>query len=150
MTRANLALDALRRNITSKIEAGEAQPITAIEATIPADTRVYTGYLSSDGRAITSWDGAQIMIVTRWKDARSGFRTAAGRRAIVRAVWAKTSDGRSWYGKGSGAGMAITMRETSGKVPRARRVSCTSCQLIRINGIVCHETGCPNAPKGGR
>ena len=23
--------------------------------------------------------------------------------------------------------------------------SCPSCQLIRINGVVCHETGCPDA-----
>lgn len=22
---------------------------------------------------------------------------------------------------------------------------CNSCQMIRINGIVCHETGCPDA-----
>jgi hypothetical protein len=22
---------------------------------------------------------------------------------------------------------------------------CDSCQLLRINGIVCHETGCPDA-----
>jgi hypothetical protein len=24
---------------------------------------------------------------------------------------------------------------------------CDSCQAIRINGILCHETGCPNTPK---
>jgi len=22
---------------------------------------------------------------------------------------------------------------------------CPSCQLVRINGVVCHETGCPDA-----
>jgi len=22
------------------------------------------------------------------------------------------------------------------------RLRCTSCQLVRINGVVCHETGC--------
>ncbi len=22
---------------------------------------------------------------------------------------------------------------------------CDSCQLVRINGVVCHETGCPQA-----
>lgn len=25
------------------------------------------------------------------------------------------------------------------------RLSCPSCQLVRINGIVCHETGCPSS-----
>lgn len=29
----------------------------------------------------------------------------------------------------------------------AVEISCDSCQLIRINGLVCHETGCPNAWK---
>jgi len=24
---------------------------------------------------------------------------------------------------------------------------CTSCQLLRINGVICHETGCPEAWK---
>ena len=27
------------------------------------------------------------------------------------------------------------------------RVKCDSCQLLRINGVVCHETGCRNAGK---
>ncbi len=25
------------------------------------------------------------------------------------------------------------------------RYHCDSCQLLRINGVVCHETGCPDA-----
>jgi hypothetical protein len=29
-----------------------------------------------------------------------------------------------------------------------RRVHCDSCAMVSINGIACHETGCPN--KGGR
>ncbi|HNC58637.1 MAG TPA: hypothetical protein PLP33_24630 [Leptospiraceae bacterium] len=28
-----------------------------------------------------------------------------------------------------------------------RHYSCDSCQLLRINGKVCHETGCPEAWK---
>lgn len=31
---------------------------------------------------------------------------------------------------------------------KTRRVKCDQCQLLRINGVVCHETGCPNAWKG--
>lgn len=28
-----------------------------------------------------------------------------------------------------------------------QQYSCDSCQLVRINGVVCHETGCPDAWK---
>lgn len=28
---------------------------------------------------------------------------------------------------------------------RAVRVSCSQCQALGINGVACHETGCPNA-----
>lgn len=28
-----------------------------------------------------------------------------------------------------------------------RKYSCDSCELLRINGVICHETGCPDAWK---
>jgi hypothetical protein len=28
---------------------------------------------------------------------------------------------------------------------RAERGQCDQCEALRINGIYCHETGCPNA-----
>jgi len=30
----------------------------------------------------------------------------------------------------------------------AARVSCDQCQIVRINGIPCHETGCPDSWDG--
>lgn len=27
---------------------------------------------------------------------------------------------------------------------KGRRLRCTACQLARINGVVCHEAGCPD------
>jgi hypothetical protein len=27
------------------------------------------------------------------------------------------------------------------------RVRCSQCEALVINGIACHETGCPNAPR---
>lgn len=27
------------------------------------------------------------------------------------------------------------------------RLGCDSCELVAINGVICHETGCRNAPK---
>ncbi len=29
--------------------------------------------------------------------------------------------------------------------PATIRVSCSQCEALVINGIACHETGCPNA-----
>jgi hypothetical protein len=26
-----------------------------------------------------------------------------------------------------------------------RKVTCDSCAVVRINGVICHERGCPNA-----
>jgi len=30
------------------------------------------------------------------------------------------------------------------KKPRRLRVRCDQCQMLSINGVACHETGCPN------
>jgi hypothetical protein len=30
---------------------------------------------------------------------------------------------------------------------RSIRVSCSQCEALVINGVACHETGCPNARK---
>ncbi len=27
------------------------------------------------------------------------------------------------------------------------RVGCSQCQTLVINGVACHETGCPNQPR---
>lgn len=35
-------------------------------------------------------------------------------------------------------------------MPATKRRQCDSCQLLRINGVVCHETGCPAAWKDKR
>jgi hypothetical protein len=35
-------------------------------------------------------------------------------------------------------------------MPTTKRRQCDSCQLLRINGAVCHEIGCPNAWKDKR
>ena len=42
--------------------------------------------------------------------------------------------------------------DLSSAVPfeRAWRVRCSQCQAACINGIPCHETGCPNASRHGR
>jgi hypothetical protein len=32
-------------------------------------------------------------------------------------------------------------------IPKYRAVTCDSCQVLVINNVICHETGCPNAWK---
>lgn len=32
-------------------------------------------------------------------------------------------------------------------VGKGIRVGCSQCQAICVNGVACHETGCPNAVK---
>ena len=32
-------------------------------------------------------------------------------------------------------------------MPKYRPVTCESCELLVINNIICHETGCPDAWK---
>ena len=40
----------------------------------------------------------------------------------------------------------VQPRDESGRFERATiEHSCSSCQLLRINGVVCHEIGCPEA-----
>ena len=30
----------------------------------------------------------------------------------------------------------------------AIRIACSQCEALVINGVACHETGCPNAKRG--
>jgi hypothetical protein len=39
--------------------------------------------------------------------------------------------------------IVVTNNRTTGRLER--RHVCHSCELLRINGVVCHETGCPDA-----
>ena len=32
-------------------------------------------------------------------------------------------------------------------MPKYRHVTCDSCEVVVINNIICHETGCPDAWK---
>lgn len=63
------------------------------------------GYLSSDGKLITTWTGGELMKVTSEGSARTGFY---GSR--VTYVRAEGPDGSRWYGKNGGRGMSIRMK----------------------------------------
>lgn len=60
----------------------------------------FVGYLASDSRTVTTWTGGELARVRQTKP--------AGADAV--SVWARTPDGRSWYGRGSGPGMVLSLR----------------------------------------
>ena len=33
---------------------------------------------------------------------------------------------------------------------RGKRVKCDQCVVLVINGVICHELGCPNVKKKGK
>lgn len=40
----------------------------------------------------------------------------------------------------------MSFRNRNGQFQREPNfITCNSCQLVRINGVVCHETGCPES-----
>ena len=40
--------------------------------------------------------------------------------------------------------MSTQLRDDQGRYINKFRVHCDSCQMLSINGVACHETGCPN------
>lgn len=47
--------------------------------------------------------------------------------------------------------MEANHRRSGGvKMKRPRKVKCDQCVIAVINGVVCHEHGCPNAKKTRR
>lgn len=68
-------------------------------------TKPFTCYVSSDGKRITGWKGNALGTITQ-SSIGGGF---GGKMLHVRV---RDVHGKEWYGKGSGHGMAITIRAT--------------------------------------
>ena len=41
----------------------------------------------------------------------------------------------------------LPARDEYGQFSRHARIHCDSCQMLSINGVACHEHGCPRADK---
>lgn len=74
-----------------------------IEAVAAGET-VYA-YVSTDGKQITTWPGAVLMKVTYNGTAPTGFYGST-----IHYVRAVAPNGREYYGKNGGNGMAIKMK----------------------------------------
>ncbi len=64
----------------------------------------YSGYLSADGRTVTTWTGGALARVVSATRHRGGFGGEWW------SVAAGTSDGARWYGRGGGPGMFLNLR----------------------------------------
>lgn len=75
-------------------------------------SRPFTGYLSTDGRAVTSWSGGELMTVTGWEPCKL-TRLSYAHGKSYRSIRARDCHGAMWYGRGS-PGIAITLRPCKG------------------------------------
>lgn len=69
----------------------------------------YHLYVSPDGKRLTTWTGAPLAVVTSYGVGSKRF-TPTGGHYRLRTVRARTPDGAEWYGSGSNAMDAITIR----------------------------------------
>lgn len=96
--------------ILTLTRAGRITDITPL-----ADT--FTGYVATDERAVTDFNGRAVLSIYRRSATRTGFRDATGRRALVHRYWAaiRDEDGNpvaAYYGANGGASLSIRMRRT--------------------------------------
>lgn len=70
----------------------------------------FTGYLSCDGRNITTWSGGVLARVIDL-NTTAGYTPSGGRFERV-STWVTTADGARWYGRGPGRGMYHTIRRS--------------------------------------
>jgi hypothetical protein len=72
------------------------------------------GYLSMDGKAITTWDGRPLGTVTRSVVRRVGFRGYASRRPERVYFTIRDAHGAMWHGQSQGNGMVASLRRGKG------------------------------------
>ena len=50
---------------------------------------------------------------------------------------------RTWTGKRTGRVIEVSVKEND-ELSKPQRIHCDSCAALMIQGLFCHETGCPN------
>ncbi len=69
------------------------------------------GYLSADGRKVTTWTGEPLLTVTQSSQSSAGGFCYG---TTITHVCAVDGKGRRWYGRGPGEGMYIRMTRAKG------------------------------------
>lgn len=70
---------------------------------------VHTCYVSSDSKRLTTWTGATLAVITSYGVGSKRYTPSNGTYRM-RTLRARTPDGADWYGSGSNAMDAITIR----------------------------------------
>lgn len=80
----------------------------AWERSFMANSHAWTGYVSTAARAVTTWTGGQLAVITSIRYSRPLWSSWCGtwRHMYVRAI---TPDGARWHGHGSDAKDLITL-----------------------------------------
>lgn len=63
---------------------------------------VFAGYLSDDGKHVTTWTGGILATVMRESVSKTGWHGSS-----ITHIRAVTPEGIRWYGKGAGRGICI-------------------------------------------
>lgn len=91
----------------SCIEAHERESIKIAD--------VYSAYVSSDGKRITTWTGATLAVVTSYSSGSKRYSNDGYYR--MRSIRARTPDGAEWYGSGKDDMDAITIHRLKPTAP---------------------------------
>jgi hypothetical protein len=78
------------------------------ERSAMANANEYFGYISSDGKHLTTWTGGKLARVVTETNSRTGFH-----RSEIHNYRFVDDAGVRWYGKNAGRGMSIRVRRYS-------------------------------------
>ena len=98
----------IARDREGKTYCYECAAITDREA-IECGDDIYA-YVSSDGKRIITWAGIELMRVTHNGTAHSGFHFT-----VMHYIRAIAPNGKTYYGKNGGNGMAIRLKANKGQ-----------------------------------
>lgn len=75
-----------------------------------ANANEHFGYLSSDGKHITTWTGGELAKIIGHGVAPNGWYGSD-----IHFIRASAPDGSEWYGRNGGEGMVIKIKRAKGK-----------------------------------
>jgi hypothetical protein len=70
-------------------------------------------------------------------------------RALLRVLLVKRGQLRQLHAEGFDTTTTHRGPRIGGRRLTYYRPACSQCAALVINGVACHERGCPNTPKGG-
>jgi hypothetical protein len=107
-------------------------------------TKPFGCYLSSDGKSVTGWKGNKLGTVVHSSTSKTGFH-----RSELTHISVIDVHGNKWHGKGSGKGMAITIRPSLAK--KLTKAEELAAAVIRARHVIeSHSKDASRAAAPGR